>query len=123
MRQARKSPACGISINLPAGFAPAAAATTVPATAIESAAAAFRTWARFVHIEGPAVQFLTVEGLDRFRRFRLIGHFDKRKAAGLSGVPVADYAGLFHSAIRSKGCLKLRFRGLISKVSNKDVRH
>ena len=58
-----------------------------------------------------------------FSRLGLIGHFDKGEAAGLSGVAIAHDAGFLNCAVRGKSCLELGLRGLISKVSNKNIRH
>ena len=114
--------------ELPAGFAPATAATAAAesttaaaTTAAESTALGTRT--RFVDVQRAAVKFLAIKSLDGFRRFGLIGHFDKGKAARLTCVAIANYAGFFNSAVCGKGSLELRLRGLISKVSNKNIRH
>jgi hypothetical protein len=118
--------------ELPAGFAPATTATaaavsttaaTVAAAAATAESTALGAGTRFVHVQRAAVQFLTVQGLDGFHGLGLIGHFDKGEAAGLAGVTIAHNAGLFHSAVRGKSRLELRLRGLISKVSNKNIRH
>jgi hypothetical protein len=53
----------------------------------------------------------------------LIGHFDKSEAARLAGVAIAYYAGFLNGAVRGKSSLELGLRGLISKVSNKNIRH
>jgi hypothetical protein len=114
---------------LPAGFAPAtAAATTESTTAAASAAATAESTALgartgFVHIQRATVQFLTVEGFDGLHRFSLIGHFDKGKATRLAGVAITNYASFFNGAVRGKRSLELGLRGLISKVSNKNIRH
>jgi hypothetical protein len=114
--------------KLPAGLAPTTAAATesttaaaVAAAAAESAALGARTG--FVDVQRATVQFLAVEGLDGLHGLGLIGHFDKGKAAGLSGIPIAHDAGLFNGAVCGKSGLELRLRGLISKVSNKNIRH
>jgi hypothetical protein len=118
------------SLKLPARFAPAAAATaaavSTTATAVAAAAAestALGAGTGFVHVQGAAVQFLTIQTLDGFHRLGLIGHLDKGEAAGLAGVAIANNAGLFNGAVRGKRGLELGLRGLISKVSNKDIRH
>jgi hypothetical protein len=114
--------------ELPAGLAPAAAATAVSTTATAVAAAAAESTTlgagtRFVDVQRAAVQFLTIQPLNGFHGLGLIGHLDKGEAAGLAGVAVADNAGLFNGAVRGKSSLELGLRGLISKVSNKDIRH
>jgi hypothetical protein len=114
--------------KLPAGFAPATAAATESTTTATVAAAAAESAALgagtgFIDVQRAAVQFLTIEGLDGFGRLGLVGHFDKGKAAGLPGIPIAHHAGFFNGAVRGKSGLELRLRGLISKVSNKNIRH
>ena len=116
--------------KLPARFAPAttaaaaaksAATATVAAAAAKSATLGTRTG--FVHVQRAAVQFLAIQGLDCFHRLGLIGHFDKGEAAGLPGVAIAHHTGFFNGAVRGKRSLELGLRGLISKVSNKNIRH
>jgi hypothetical protein len=113
--------------ELPAGFAPATAAATTTESAAAATTAAesttLRSGTRFIYVQRAAVQFLTVEGFDRFHRFGLIGHLDKGESAGLAGVAVAHYAGFFDGTVRGKSGLELGLRGLISKVSNKNIRH
>ena len=113
--------------RLPAGLAPAAAAAesttaaTVAAATAESTA--FGTRTGFVHIQRAAVQFLTIEGLDGFHGLGLIGHLDKGEAARLASIAIANHAGFFYRTIGGKSSLELGLRGLISKVSNKNIRH
>src|SRR5665213_754902 len=119
--------------ELPAGFAPAtttAAAAAISTTAATVAAAtaaaestALGTGTGFVHVQRAAVQFLTVQGLNGFHGLGLIGHFDKGEAPRLAGVTIAHHAGFFNGAVRGKSGLELRLRGLVSKVSDKDIRH
>ncbi|HTM51976.1 MAG TPA: hypothetical protein VL285_24945 [Bryobacteraceae bacterium] len=114
--------------SLPAGLAPATTATAAAesTTAAATAAAestALGTGTRFVDVQRAAVQFLTVEGFDGFGRLGLIGHLDKGEAAGLAGVAIAHDAGFLNGAVRGKSSLELGLRGLIGKVSNKNIRH
>jgi hypothetical protein len=113
--------------ELPAGFAPATAAATTTESAAAATTAAesttLRSGTRFIYVQRAAVQFLTVEGFDRLHRFGLIGHFDKGKAPRLAGVAITNYASFFNGAVRGKRSLELGLRGLISKVSNKNIRH
>ena len=104
-----------------AGAAAATATAAVATATAESATLGAGT--RFVHVQGAAVQFLTVQTLDGFHGLGLIGHLDKGEAAGLAGVAIANNAGLFNGAVRGKRSLELGLRGLISKVSNKNIRH
>jgi len=125
--------ACPINYKLgllPAGFAPATATTaaTVSAATATVAAATTETTAlgagtRFVYVQRAAVQFLAVEGFDGLHGFGLIGHFDKGEAARLAGVAITHYTSFFNGAVRGKRSLELGLRGLISKISNKDIRH
>ena len=108
--------------RLPARLAPPptaaatamAAATAIAVTSATTTRSTLGTGTRFVHVESPAIQFLPVECFDCLGRLGCIGHFDKGKAAGLSGIAVAYYAGFFNGAIRGKGSFQLRLCGLIS---------
>jgi hypothetical protein len=107
--------------KLPARLTPPAAATTTAVTATTAIAvtaaatrATLRTGTRFVYVQSPAVQFLPVQCFDCFGRFGCVGHFDEGKAAGLSGIAVAHYAGLLNCAVRGKGSFQLRLCSLVS---------
>ena len=111
---------------LPAWLAPASTATAESTAAPAIAAAEstpFGAGARFVHVQGTAVQFLAVQSLDGFHRLGLIGHLYKSESARLASVAIAHHTGLFHRSVCGKRRLELGFRGLICKVSNKNIRH
>jgi len=58
----------------------------------------------------------------RLRLLR-IGHFDERKAARLTGVPVRDDSDLFDIAESGKSSEQVLLRGLEAEVADKNLAH
>jgi hypothetical protein len=102
----------------------ATAATGSPATTAtaETTGAGFSRTS-FVHVQCPALQFTAVHRRHRIRRFVRVGHFDKREAAGLSGLPVPNYAHFSYSTEFGKGAVQLVFGYVVGKVPYKYVGH
>ena len=97
--------------------APAVSAESFPATRT----AKFR--ASFVHVEGAAIQFGSIQLRNGLLRVLRIGHFDESEAAGLTGVPVRDDIDLFDIAELGKSREQFFLRGLEAEIADKNLAH
>jgi hypothetical protein len=79
--------------------------------------------ARFVHVEGAAIQFGSVQLSDGRLRFLRVGHFYEGEAAGLAGVPVRDDIHSFNVAELGKSREQVLLRGLEAEIADKNVAH
>lgn len=52
-----------------------------------------------------------------------VGHFDERKAARLTGIPISDDTDSLDSAISGESGLKIVLGCLITEISDKNVGH
>jgi hypothetical protein len=99
----------------------AAAAIAATATVATAAALAFRT--SFVDIQGSAAHFMAIDGGDGPVAFRVIGHFDERKASGLACVAVGYYTHAVDCAMGFKQRTDVLFSGVETKISHKNILH
>ena len=106
---------------LPTRSAPAAP----PVSTAESSPATrtARLRASFVHIEGAAIQFGSIQLRNSLLRVLRIGHFDESEPAGLTGVPVRDDIDLFDIAELGKSREQLLLRGLEAEIADKNLDH
>jgi hypothetical protein len=79
--------------------------------------------ARFVHVEGAAIQLGSIQLSDGRLRLLRVGHFYKGKAAGLTGVSVRDDIDPFNVAELGKSGEQVLLRGLEAEISYKNVAH
>jgi hypothetical protein len=79
--------------------------------------------ARFVHVEGAAIQFGSIQLSDGRLRVLRVGHFYEGKAAGLTGVPVRDDIDSFNVAELGKSREQVLLRGLEAEITDKNVAH
>jgi hypothetical protein len=106
----RRAPS-GNKLSLPAFGASAAEAAATAAIAVtigaESAAgaSAFGLGTGFVNVQCAAVEFGAVQLRDCCFRIALLGHFDERKAAGLTAVAVGYDVDALDGAIGEGGGL------------------
>ncbi len=99
----------------------AAAPAMLKSAAFESAAAALRFRAGFVDIQCPAVQFETVQLLDRLFGFLAVVHLDESESAGLAGLAVRHDGDAFHLTEFGKHVEQIVVRGRITQVADEDI--
>ena len=97
--------------------APAVSAESFPATRT----AKFR--ASFVHVEGAAIQFGSIQLRNSLLRVLRIGHFDEGEAAWLTRIPVREDIDLFDIAELGKSREQFLLRGLEAEIADKNLAH
>jgi hypothetical protein len=102
-----------------------AASTTKSLSASASASAARGIGLRlgFVNLQGPAAEFLAIQGSHCLIRFGRIGHFNKSESARASGFPIGDNAHLFDGPVRLKQSAKLRLGCAVRQVAYVQIFH
>jgi len=98
-------------------------AAAIAATAAAAAETTLRLGARFVDRQRTAVQFASVQIIDRTLRFVGSAHFNKSKALGLTGFAIGDDADPFHRSELLKERAHRIFGGAVAQISNKNVNH
>jgi hypothetical protein len=116
------------TVRLPARSAATAtttttAATTATAGATTTASAASGLRTGFIDVQRAAIHFLAIELGDSRFRIAALGHFDKCKTTGLAAVAVRYDVNALDAAILRKSLLQVFLRGLVTQVSDKDIRH
>src|SRR5688500_9107728 len=114
------APACAGAPRSLLATIPAAAATTTTATAVstaESAAAAF-LGTGLVHLDGTALELLTIELLDRLLCFVVGGHLDESEAARLTRVAIGDDRRRLAGARLSEELLQVASSDLEREISD-----
>lgn len=77
---------------------------TRPVSASAASAGAFRFGPCFIDRQGTSLKILAIEGCYCFGRILILGHFNKAKAAGFSGVAVChDFNLLDFSELTEEG--------------------
>src|SRR4051794_29986041 len=109
------SPASTWPSCLPTGLA--APPARVAAAAKSAPAAAGRLRTRFVDVEAAAAELVSVERGDRLLRLIVGRHFHEREAAGPARRHIAHDRDPFDRSRTTEELLKLRFAGLVRKVS------
>jgi hypothetical protein len=79
--------------------------------------------ARFVYIEGAAIQLGSIQLSDGLLRVLRVGHFDECKTSGLAGVPVRNDIDSFNVAELGKSREQVLLRGLEAEIADKNVAH
>jgi hypothetical protein len=77
----------------------------------------------FIHIEGTAIDFSTVEACHSFPGCLMIYHFDKSKAAGLARLSIRDYVHTLNITESSENRFQIVLVGLVGQVSYENICH
>src|SRR5215217_3296344 len=101
-----------------AAAATAAATAAAAVAAATTAAAAATVFARlgFVNGEGPAVDFLAVQGRDRRLGFLVGAHLDEPESLAAAGVPVLNDFRALHGPVRGAQLFEVRAGRVIAQV-------
>ena len=75
----------------------------------------------FVDREGTAFELFAVEPLNGGFGSLALGHLDKPKAFGASGVPIGNHIDFVHNAIRLEELTEVMIRRTKRKVPYKDI--
>jgi hypothetical protein len=93
------------------------------ATAPESTTSARCLGARFVDVQGPPPQFLTIEGCNGFVGFTGIRHLHKSESTGAAGIPVRNHTHLVDLSMGLEECSQFRFGGAVWDIAYEKLLH
>jgi hypothetical protein len=99
------------------------ASTTESLSASASAARGIGLRLGFVNLQGPAAEFLAIQGSHCLIRFCRIGHFNKSESARASGFPIGDNTHLFDCPVRLKRSAKLRLGCAVRQIAYIQILH
>src|SRR6267378_7716867 len=85
--------------------------------------AAFALRPRFIHFQIAPANFFSVQRRHGLRRFRVVRHFDERKAARTTRLAVHGHVDACDLAKRSEKLSQIAFRGLEVHVADKQTLH
>ena len=74
-----------------------------------------------IYREGPSLNLLALELGNRRSGGGAIGHFDKAKAFGATGISVRNNSDLVHRAIRLKELAEVMISRTEGKIADKDI--
>jgi hypothetical protein len=110
-----------------AGFSAVTAATTTAsvaaATATAAMTAAFALRTGFIHIQGPAANFVAVDCGNGPVALRVIVHLNEGKASGLACIAVGNYTDTVDRAVGFKQRTDGLLVGVKAKISHKNILH